>query len=211
MVEVIFSYHPGHRPWGSYPRRMLLYLGLNLGLFLPPPPWGLGVLIPIFILGLWSRIDWASWLGALKGFWVFILLPPVLNLGLWGSQDFWPAWGLSWTASGRFLAVLASSHWLTSTTTILEIRQGLAALFRPLGARIGGTLALIGALTLAFLPWMEDQVKRSSEALSLRTSGTGSRKKKVKNLLYLGLPVTVGLLEKARHTADALTLRQNKK
>ena len=191
---------------------MGVYLVWNLVFLLCPFPWLTILFLPLGFLGIYSRIHWISWLGGLKGFWLFILAGPLfgfpwgepLNLG---NPVFWYQWLPSWEKSLIFLGILASSHWLTATTTILEIQSGLETLLQPFGSKIQKTLGLLGSLTLAFLPWTGEQVRKAQEALELR--GLDKKRHPIKYIQSLGLPITIGLLEKSRHTAEALALRNS--
>lgn len=211
MVELMLSYDPLLRPWGSYPLRMGAYLGLNLGLVFLPLPWMGLPLAGILGLGAWSGVHWGSWLKGLKGFWFFILLGPAVGFP-WGSEwtdglGLLKEWLPSWTSALVLLGILAASHWLTATTTILEIQSGLRFIFSPLGRKNRNLWSLLGSLTLSFLPWTGSRVRGVDQAMALR--GVDRKRHPVRWILGLGLPVTLGLLEKSRHTAEALALRSS--
>jgi energy-coupling factor transporter transmembrane protein EcfT len=176
--------------------RLGVYLALSLGAWLVPPWGALAALVAAFGLG-W-RLSWAAWLRSLGWLWAFVLAP--LAVALAGRAPLVPAGGRSLT----FLALLAASQWLSATSTVLEIRGALDRLFRVFGRRAAASLSLAGALALGFIPWVAEQVEATRQAGTLR--GVPSRRPLLA-LRALAVPVFVRMIQKARHTADALELR----
>ena len=183
------------RPFGG---RLLVYLALSLAAWLLPPWGALAALLGLLALG--RRIPWLAWGRALGWLWVFVLAPAAIALAPPKNPDLLPALWRSLT----FLTLLAASHWLSATSTILEIRTALGALFRVFGRRSAASLSLIGALALCFLPWVMEQLDAVRQAGALRG---GPGRNPLLALRALSIPLFVRMIEKARHTADALELR----
>ena len=59
-------------------------------------------------------------------------------------------------------------------------------------------------LALCFLPWVVEQLEAIRQAGALRG---GSDRNPLRALQALSIPLFVRMIEKARHTADALELR----
>ena len=76
-----------------------------------------------------------------------------------------------------------------------------------LTAASAGRPVAIAVLTLAFLPWTLAEAKRADEAARLR--GSDPRRRPLRHLAAMTLPVSVRTLEKARRGAEALTLRDS--
>jgi len=131
-----------------------------------------------------------------------VLAPLVLRLL---PGDFSPAELLqaAWRCL-TFLALLAASQWLSATSTVFEIRAALDVFFRILGRRAAAALSLAGALAICFIPWVIEQLDAVRQAGELR--GVPPRHPWLA-LRALSIPVFVRMIEKARHTADALELR----
>jgi energy-coupling factor transporter transmembrane protein EcfT len=188
----------------TWPRRfgwrLLTYLALSLTAWLVPP-WGALVALAS-VLALGRRIPWFAWFQALGWLWTFVLAPVVIELALGSSTapELMPA---AWR-SLTFFTLLAASQWLSATSTVFEIRAALDALFRVFGKRMAGSLSLAGALTLCFIPWVLEQLDATRQAGELR--GVSPRRPLLA-LRALSIPVFVRLIEKARHTAEALELR----
>jgi energy-coupling factor transporter transmembrane protein EcfT len=187
----------------TWPRRfgprLLVYLALSFAAWLFPPWGALAALGTVPVLG--RRLAWGAWFRALGWLWLLILAPVLLALP--GSR---PAGSLP-AAVGRsltFLVLLAASRWLSATSTVVEIRAALEALFRVFGRRAAGTLSLAGALALVFIPWVAEQAEAARQAGALR--GAPARRPLLA-LRALAVPVLVRMIQKARHTAEALELR----
>ena len=86
----------------------------------------------------------------------------------------------------------------------MEIRSALDRLFRVFGPRAAASLSLAGALALGFIPWVAEQVEATRAAGALR--GVPARRPWLA-LRALTVPVFARMIQKARHTADALELR----
>jgi energy-coupling factor transporter transmembrane protein EcfT len=180
--------------------RLGLYAALGLGAWLFPPWGALAALATVGCLG--RRLPWGAWLRGLGWLWVFVLAPLAVALPTLHRDpaQLAPPAGRSLT----FLALLAASQWLSATSTVPEIRTALERLFRPLGRGPAGSLGLAGALALGFIPWMVEQVEATREAAALR--GIPARRPLLA-LRALAVPVLGRMIQKARHTADALELR----
>jgi energy-coupling factor transporter transmembrane protein EcfT len=178
--------------------RLLVYLAVSLAAWLAPPWGALTALLGLLALG--RRIHWWAWGRALGWLWVFVLAPAALALIPPMGPDLPQALWRSLT----FLTLLAASHWLSATSTILEIRTALEALFRVFGQRLAASLSLLGTLALCFLPWVMEQLDAVRQASALRG---GSNRNPLLALRALSVPLFVRMIEKARHTADALELR----
>lgn len=189
-----FAGAPGRpRRFGA---RLLAYFALSLAAW-AWPPWGaVAALGTVFLLGRGLR--WTAWFRALGGLWAFVLAPCIIALV--ARQAMLPAaWrGLS------FLALLAASQWLSATTTVGEIRRALETCFRVFGKRAAASMSLAGALAVCFIPWVVEQLDAVRQAGELR--GVPPRRPLLA-LRALSLPVFVRMIEKARHTAEALELR----
>jgi energy-coupling factor transporter transmembrane protein EcfT len=101
--------------------------------------------------------------------------------------------------------VLASAAWLSSGMSPVELRDALVALLRPLGARAGGRIARAASLTMAFIPWTRDELRRADEAARLR--GSDPRRRPGRHLAALSVPVVSRALDKAKRGSEALALR----
>jgi energy-coupling factor transporter transmembrane protein EcfT len=176
--------------------RLGVYLAISLGAWLFPPWGALAALAAA--LGLGRRLPWAAWFRSLGWLWAFVLAP--LAVALPGPAPLAPA---AWRCL-TFLALLAASQWLSATSTVMEIRAALDRLFRVFGRRAAASLSLAGALALGFIPWVAEQVEATRTAGALR--GVSGRRPFLV-LRTLAVPVFVRMIQKARHTADALELR----
>ena len=179
--------------------RLLTYLGFSLAAWLVPP-WGALATLAL-VLWLGRAIRWGAWFKALGWLWAFVLAPLGVEL-LWGrlGASLVPAACRGLT----FLVLLAASQWLSATSTVFEIRAALDGLFRVFGRRVAGALSLAGALAICFIPWVVEQLEAVRQAGELR--GVPARRPLLA-LRALTVPVFVRMIEKARHTAEALELR----
>lgn len=180
--------------------RLLTYLGFSLAAWLFPP-WGAMITLGL-VLGLGRAIRWGAWFKALGWLWAFVLAPLGVEL-LWGRLG-----GATLVPAAcrclTFLVLLAASQWLSATSTVFEIRAALDGLFRVFGRRVAGALSLAGALAICFIPWVVEQLEAVRQAGELR--GVPARRPLLA-LRALTVPVFVRMIEKARHTAEALELR----
>jgi len=180
--------------------RLFVYLAISLVAWLFPPWGALAALATVLFLG--RRIPWPAWFLALGWLWLFVLAPLVLELcfGLFSPATLLPAAYRSLT----FLVLLAASQWLSATSTVFEIRATLQVLFRILGKRAADALGLAGALAICFIPWVVEQLDAVRQAGELRGL---PRRRPLLVLRALSIPVFIRMIEKARHTAEALELR----
>ena len=180
--------------------RLAVYFAISLGAWVLPPWGALAALGTTLALG--RRIPWAAWARNLGWLWVFVLAPLAVALpGL--RQDPLGLAPAAWRCL-TFLALLAASQWLSATSTVLEVRTALDRLFRIFGRRAAASLSLAGALALGFIPWVAEQVEATRQAGTLR--GLPAHRPLLA-LRALVVPVFVRMIQKARHTADALELR----
>ena len=180
--------------------RLLVYIAISLAAWLWPPWGALAALTTVLILG--RRIPWPTWFMSLGSLWLFVLAPLLLELasGRFSASALLPALWRSLV----FLVLLSASQWLSATSTVFEIRATLEVLFRVLGKRSASALSLAGALALCFIPWVIEQLDAARQAGALR--GLPPRRPLLV-LRALSVPVFVRMIEKARHTAEALELR----
>lgn len=180
--------------------RLLCYLGFSAGAWLCPP-WG-ALITLVLVLFLGRRVRWFVWFGSLGWLWLFVGAPlaVVLMAGRLDGPALLPAVWRSLT----FLVLLTACQWLSATSTAFEIRAAMDVLFRIFGRRTASSLSLIGALAICFIPWVAEQVDAVRQAGQLR--GLPARSPLLA-LRALTIPVFVRMIQKARHTADALELR----
>lgn len=180
--------------------RLAVYVALSLGAWLAPPWGALAALAGAVALG--RRLAWMAWFRGLGWLWALVLAPLAAALpGL--VRDPGQLAPAAWR-SLTFLALLAASRWLSATSTVMEIRTALERLFRVFGRRAAASMGLAGALALGFIPWVAEQLEATREAGALR--GIPSRRPLLA-LRALAVPVFVRMIQKARHTAEALELR----
>jgi energy-coupling factor transporter transmembrane protein EcfT len=192
-------------------RRFALYAALQFAIFAAPAP-ALGALALLIIgLGSLEGMAWGAWLGRAWPALLMALGPAIAalpfdslargaELSLW-----WPLWLPGLARSARFILVLSSASWLSYGMSPVALRDALATLLKPLGARIGGGMARAASLMLAFLPWTMAELKRADEAARLR--GSEPAKRPLRHLAALSVPLALRTLEKARRSAEALSLR----
>jgi energy-coupling factor transporter transmembrane protein EcfT len=200
LTARLFRFHAVPTWPQRFGARLVIYVAMTLGAWLLPPWGALIALAAVFALG-W-RIHWGPWLRSLGWLWLFILAPLLAALvpPLPSKAELLPAAYRCLT----FLALLSASQWLSASSTVYEIRAALSMLFRPFGRRVANFLSLGGALALCFIPWVLEQMDAVRQAGELR--GVPSRKPLLA-LRALSIPVFVRMIEKARHTAEALELR----
>lgn len=180
--------------------RLLAYLAASLAAWVCPPWGALAALATVMSLG--RRIRWSAWFASLGWLWLFVCAPLVLAL-LSGKAALPSVAPAAWR-SLTFLSLLAASQWLSATSTVFEIRAALDILFRVLGRRAASSLSLAGALAICFIPWVIEQIDAARQAGELRGVSSG---RPWSALRALSVPVFVRMIEKARHTAEALELR----
>lgn len=186
--------------------RFLFYLCLQFAVFLAPGTW---LVVPAAIIAILGAVDGLPWLRWVRRAWPALLValsPALVSLPLGVPSDkFWLVWMPGLLRSVRFMLVLASAAWLSLRMSPVDLRDVLSGLLKPLGRRLGGGIARGTALTLAFLPWTATEVRRADEAARLR--GSSPARRPVRHLAALAVPVSVRTLEKARRSAEALSLR----
>ena len=180
--------------------RLLVYLAISLAAWLFPPWGALAALATVLLLG--HRIPWPAWVVSLGWLWLFVLAPLLLALasGPFSTLALLPA---AWR-SLTFLVLLVGSQWLSATSSVFEIRATLGVLFLVFGKRIASSLSLAGALAICFIPWVIEQMDAVRQAGELRGIPRG---RPLLALHAMSIPVFVRMIEKARHTAEALELR----
>ncbi len=191
--------------------RFALYATLQIALFSVPPAALGAVALLILGLGYYEGLAWAAWL---RRSWpaLLIALGPALaaipfkalTQGA-GTAHWWPLWLPGLMRSARFFLVLSSAAWLSYGMSPVDLRDLIARLLKPLGKRLSGGIARAASLMLAFLPWTMAELKRADEAARLRGSDPAQRP--LKHLAALSVPLAVRTLEKARRSAEALSLR----
>lgn len=187
-------------PLGDYRVRLCLYLALQAAVFLAPGPAVLAPSLAIWALGRTAGMRWGRWLKSAP--WVLILLPALAGLPeALAAPISLHNWLPALRRSFVFLLVLASSQWFTRSSGVTEMQAAFSWALRPLGAA-GNRAALAATLTVIFLPWARSELRETDEALRLR-----GRSAPLPRLAALGVPLTTRLLEKARHTSEALSLR----
>lgn len=190
--------------------RFLLYAGLQIAIFLSPTKLLLPVLGLVLATGLTEKLDWLAWMKQATG---ALLMVAALALSgfpftLYATMtiaQLLAAWLPGLLRALRFLLIILSAAWLSHGMSALDLRQVLELLFRPLGRQYGRALARSASLVLAFLPWTRAEIKAASEAATLR--GLDARRQPIRHLSGLMVPVALRSLERARHSAEALSLR----
>lgn len=207
MARLIFAYKALPALPRHFGLRFAIYVVLCIAVWLLPP-WGpLVAFAGTFVLGILVKVNWARWLAGLSWFWLIVLAPIVFYLaaaipaGHLESSELFAAIH----RSAAMVLLLAASHWLTRTTTVFEIRAAIALVFRPLGRKTADMLSLIASLALAFVPWILDEAQAVRDASALR--GLSLKRRPVSGLFAMTIPLMLRVVEKARRTAEALTLR----
>ena len=103
------------------------------------------------------------------------------------------------------MLVFLSAAWFSHGIKPLDLADLLQVLFRPLGKKIAAPVSRAGSLMLAFMPWAREELRQANEAALLR--GSDPRRNPARHLYALAIPVSVRALERARHSAEALMLR----
>ncbi len=192
--------------------RLPCYLALQAALIAAPGAWLALPAALTLALGWTEGMRWLRWA---RSAWPVLLVaaaPAVFGLPLGRLLDgesaaALSAWLPSLTRSARLVLVFASAGWLSRGMSPVDLRDALALILRPLGKRVSGHIARGASLTLAFLPWTLAEAKRADEAARLR--GSDPRRRPLRHLAAMTLPVSVRTLEKARRGAEALTLRDS--
>ncbi|MBU0935076.1 MAG: energy-coupling factor transporter transmembrane protein EcfT [Spirochaetes bacterium] len=190
--------------------RFLLYAGLQIAIFLSPKWLLLIILGLVLAAGLAEKLDWLAW--ARQSLRVVLMVAALALAGFpfaqYATMDvarILAVWLPGLLRALRFLLIILSAAWLSHGLSALDLRQVLELLFWPLGNHIGRALARSVSLVLAFLPWTRAEIKSASEAATLR--GLDARRQPIRHLSGLMVPVALRSLERARHSAEALSLR----
>ncbi|HAW85383.1 MAG: hypothetical protein A2087_06995 [Spirochaetes bacterium GWD1_61_31] len=189
-------------------KRFLVYAAAQAAVLLAPVPVLAGVLALTVGLGWLEGLRWLGWL---RRFWPALLIalaPAVVglpSLGPAAGQLWLVAWWPALLRSGRYLLVFVTAAWLSHGMTPLDLRRVLEGLLWPLGRRVAGAVARAAGLVLAFLPWTAREIGQAAAAARLR--GSDPRRRPVRHLAGLLVPVALRSLERARHSAEALLLR----
>ncbi len=139
---------------------------------------------------------------------MLVALSPALvsvPFGTEGIRNFFALWLPGLVRSARLALVFWSAAWLSRGMSPVELRDALAPGLRVLGPRAQASIARAASLMLAFLPWTMAELKRADEAARLR--GSDPKRRPGSHLSALAVPVSVRSLEKARRSAEALSLR----
>lgn len=192
--------------------RFIVYMALQVTLFSSPFPWLAVPALAVLGLGVAERLGWAGWL---RRSWPLLLaaaLPALAGFPLaevlassWGRAGLPGVWEPSLLRSARLALVLASAAWLSAGMSAIELRDALVLLLRPLGPALAGRVARAASLTMAFIPWTRTELVRADEAARLR--GSNPARRPGRHLAALSVPVVSRALDKARHSSDALSLR----
>jgi len=180
----------------------------------------LGLVLLITVLFGWLEgLSWCQWLRTSAGLLIMALAPALAGfpysllftagaVGSWSGlplPDWLVLWQPSLLRSLRFLLVFVTAAWLSHAMTALALRAVLETVLIPFGRRIRTNLARAAGLVLAFLPWTREELQRAGEAVRLR--GCNPRRQPLRYLGALAVPVALRSLERARHSAEALLLR----
>jgi energy-coupling factor transporter transmembrane protein EcfT len=199
----------GHRSAfpGDYRARLGLYLLLQASVFLAPGFWAALPGAAILALGARAGVRWFHWLRRGGVLFVVTLLPARPGFRKPSSELQRPrpffSVGSGLRKSLVFLLVLAGAERHSRTAGVSEIRETFEWVLGPLPR--GKRAALTAALTLSFLPWARNELRKADEAARLR--GSNPRRHPFRHLSSMGIPLTARLLEKARRSSEALALR----
>lgn len=171
--------------------KMAAFAGLTLLLFALAHPWVLGLPVAGMILACGPEFARQS-LRALAP-----LAPLIVILALW---HLWLRDPTGLTIIVRMIIGVAAANFVSMTSTLTDLTRVIERLARPLGPLISPkTLALCFGLTIRFLPTLlirAGQIAESWRARSPRRPGW-----------RVLLPSTLGALDDATHTAEALRAR----
>ncbi len=185
--------------------RFAAYCAIQAGMFCLPVS---GVMLLIIFVVLIAGLERFSWLPWLRGSW-FVIIMAVLP-AFFGFPFFHPDGSLSsWLPylrrSLQFLLVFISAAWLSHGMRPMDLADLLRILLRPFGKKFSATVSRAGSLMLAFMPWAREDLRKANEAALLR--GSNPKRHPVAHLYALAIPVSIRALERARHSAEALALR----
>jgi energy-coupling factor transporter transmembrane protein EcfT len=185
--------------------RFAVYIALQVAVFSMRFPW---LAIPALVLALIGQTEgfqWVRWLVRSRAVVIVALLPALAGFP-WGVEaGLWHAWEPSLLHSVRLGLVLASATWLSSRMSYIELRDVLETILRPLGQRTSSRIARAASLTMAFIPWIMQELRTADEAARLR--GSDTRRRPGRHLASAAVPLVARSLEKAKLAAEALSLR----
>lgn len=182
-----------------------------------------GMLVTLGAVLTWSaaarvpRQNLVRGLRAVRILFVFTLLFHALL----GTGEPWFAWGpIAVTRSGvlkgiwmsmRLALMVLAATVLTSTSSPLQLTQGLDAALAPL-QRFGvptREFTMIVGISLRFLPVLADEAKRIQEAQMLRGVAHGSRSvaARIRSLVPVLVPLLGGALRRAEELGEAMAAR----
>ncbi|HUW69230.1 MAG TPA: hypothetical protein VMX33_03255 [bacterium] len=186
--------------------RFGVYLALQAAILSFGLPWLFMPAAAVVGLGMVDGMHWSRWVARSWGLLVVAALPACAGIP-WSLSgiEFLPAWLPALARSLRLALVLASAAWLSSGMSAVELRDALALLLMPLGARRAGRVARAASMTMAFIPWTRTELVRADEAARLR--GSNPARRPDRHLVALAVPLVSRSLDKARHSSDALALR----
>lgn len=200
--------------------RFVVYLALQIAVFSCGFPYLAAPALIVISLGLVDQLGWRRWLASSWGLLIVAALPAITGLpwaalGELGASDavgdigdalpLLLAWSPALLRGARLALVLASAAWLSFGMSPVELREALCILLRPLGQRLSGRVSRSASLTMAFLPWTANELRRADEAACLR--GSNPARKPLRHLLALSIPLLSRSLHKAKYSSEALTLR----
>jgi energy-coupling factor transport system permease protein len=105
----------------------------------------------------------------------------------------------------RFISILWMAHLFTGTTDPLTITPALYRIFKHIPFLPAARLCTQAGLTLAFIPLILDEMSEIREAMKARCGW--SRRRPIRNLYHLGIPLIEGILTKAESLSDAMESR----
>lgn len=174
-------------------------------------------------VGLWAlaaRVPPGNMVRALRAVRILFVFTLLFH-ALLGTGEAWLSWGPIvitldgivrglWMSARLALMVLAAAV-LTSTSSPLELAQGLDAALAPL-QRIGvptREFTMIFGISLRFLPILSDEAKRIQEAQALRgvDPGANSVAARLRALAPVLIPLLGGALRRAEELGDAMAAR----
>lgn len=171
--------------------KMAAFAGLTLLLFALPQPWVLALPVCALILACGTAFARHS-LWSLKP-----LIPLIILLALW---HLWLRDPQGIAIITRMIIGVAAANFVTMTSTLTDLTRVIERLARPLSPLIAPkTLALAMGLTIRFVPTMLIRAEKIAESWRAR-----SPKRPGWRVL---LPSTLGALDDATHTAEALRAR----
>lgn len=187
-------------------KRFIVYLALQISVFSLGLPWLFAPAITLIALGTFDGMRWLRWAARSWGLLAVAAMPACVGIpwSLTGAE-FLRAWLPALDRGLRLALVLASAAWLSYGMTAVELREALVLLLRPLGAKLAGRMARAASMTMAFMPWTRTELVRADEAARLR--GSNPARRPARHLVALAVPLVSRSLDKARHSADALALR----